>query len=111
MLDACVNNSGKVFHLEVASRDFENEYVKIISKGHPLVVQKLKESLKRWAEEEFKTDAQLILIPTLYTKLLQKGIDFTVEAVNSLNVLCGPTFNSFHFSLLRKQLQSVRTLM
>lgn len=81
MLDACVNNSGKLFHIEVASRDFETEYIKLINKSHIKVVNKLKESLKRWAEGEFKTDSQLNLIPTLYSKLVAKGIDFSVETV------------------------------
>lgn len=80
-MDACVNNSGKLFHIEVASRDFESEYVKLINKSHAKVIKKLKESLKRWAEGEFKSDSQLILIPTLYSKLVDKGIDFNVETV------------------------------
>lgn len=77
LLDACVNNSGKTFHIEVASRDFENEYMKLLTKVHTRVAQKLKESLKKWAEGEFKTDQQLNLIPSLYSKLKSKGIDFS----------------------------------
>lgn len=72
-----MNNSGKTFHLEVASRDFENEYEKLLKKSNPHVAQKLKESLKKWAESEFKTDPQLVLIPTLYGKLKTKGVDFS----------------------------------
>ncbi|XP_022901801.2 signal transducing adapter molecule 2 [Onthophagus taurus] len=82
LLDACVKNSGKTFHLEVASRDFQSEYHKLLAsqKTHPKVVEKLKESLKRWAEEEsFKKDPELRLIPTLYSDLKHKGIDFNVE--------------------------------
>lgn len=82
-MDACVNNSGKIFHLEVASRDFENEYLKLISKVHPKLTKTLNLNLKRWAEEDFKTDSQLILIPTLYSKLVEKGFDFAVETVSS----------------------------
>ncbi|KRT85338.1 SH3 domain-containing protein [Oryctes borbonicus] len=80
LLDACVKNSGKTFHLEIASRDFENEYIRLLTKSHPKVVQKLKESLKKWAEEDaFKNDPQLNLIPSLYVKLKNEGIDFSVE--------------------------------
>lgn len=77
LLDACVNNSGKTFHIEIASRDFENEYTKLLSKCHPKVGQKLRESLKKWAEGEFKNDQQLNLIPSLYAKLKNKGLDFS----------------------------------
>lgn len=79
LLDACVSNCGKTFHIELASRDFENEYNKLLKKSHIKVQQKLKESLKKWAEGEFKSDSQLNLIPSLYVKLKNSGIDFSVE--------------------------------
>lgn len=79
LLDACVSNCGKTFHIEIASREFENEYCKLIKKAHPQVQQKLKESLKKWSEGEFKSDPQLNLIPSLYSKLKSSGIDFSVE--------------------------------
>lgn len=34
-------------------------------------------SLKKWAENEFKNDSELNLIPTLYNKLKAEGYDFT----------------------------------
>lgn len=34
-------------------------------------------SLKKWAENEFKTDTELNLIPTLYNELEGEGYDFT----------------------------------
>lgn len=37
LLDACCNNCGKAFHLEVASREFENEYRRLLSKAQPQV--------------------------------------------------------------------------
>lgn len=77
LLDACVKNSGKTFHMEVASRDFENDFSKLMAKGHPTVTKKLRESLKKWAENEFKSDPQLSLIPTLLSKLRNNGLDFS----------------------------------
>lgn len=77
LLDACVNNCGKTFHLEVASREFETEYRRLISKHQPAVVIKLVSLIKKWAENDFKTDPQLNLIPSLYSKLKSEGIDFT----------------------------------
>lgn len=41
------------------------------------ILQRLKQCLKRWAENDFKTDPQLNLIPTLYQQLKSKGHEFT----------------------------------
>lgn len=76
LLDACIKNSGIHFHREVASRDFETDFLKLMTKAPPTVAKKLRESLKKWAENEFKSDTQLILIPTLYNSLKSKGYDF-----------------------------------
>lgn len=78
LLDACSNNCGKNFLLEVASRHFEQEFRKLLAKNLPhKVADKLKSLLKKWAENEFKNDPQLNLIPSLYTKLKQEGVDFS----------------------------------
>ncbi|XP_026810384.1 signal transducing adapter molecule 1 [Rhopalosiphum maidis] len=79
LFDACVNNCGKNFLLEVASRHFEQEYRKLLAKNLPQkVADRLKSLLKKWAENEFKNDPQLNLIPSLYTKLKQEGVDFSL---------------------------------
>uniref|UniRef100_A0A6P7FSN9 Signal transducing adapter molecule 1 n=1 Tax=Diabrotica virgifera virgifera TaxID=50390 RepID=A0A6P7FSN9_DIAVI len=75
LLDACVKNSGKVFHVEVASREFENDFSKLMNKSHHTVAKKLRASLCKWAENEFKSDPQLNLIPSMYNKLKNKGLD------------------------------------
>ncbi|KAL0274084.1 UNVERIFIED_CONTAM: hypothetical protein PYX00_006601 [Menopon gallinae] len=76
LLGACVNNCGKTFHLVVASRDFENEYTKLLPKVNPRVNERLRQLLRTWAEGEFSKDPELILIPSLYKKLKQDGFDF-----------------------------------
>lgn len=78
-----MSNCGKTFHKEVASRDFENDYCRLIKKAHPQVVRKLKESLKKWSENEFKGDAQLNLIPSLLAKLQNEGVDFNTAMVSN----------------------------
>lgn len=40
----------------------------------------MRASLKKWAENEFKSDSQLNLIPSLYQKLKAEGLDFTDTA-------------------------------
>lgn len=81
LLDACVSNCGKQFHLEVASRDFETEFRKLLQKSQPKVNTRLKLCLKKWAESEFKSDPQLNLIPSLYGKLRAEGHDFSDPSV------------------------------
>lgn len=76
LLDACIKNCGQKFHLEIASREFENEFKRLMAKALPPVAQKMRVSLKKWAEGEFKSDAQLGLIPLLYQKLKSEGFDF-----------------------------------
>ncbi len=77
VLDACVNNCGKSFRLEVASREFETEFRRLLSKSHPKVQERLRGMLKAWAEGEFKGDSQLSLIPSLYSALRREGVDFS----------------------------------
>lgn len=37
LLDACINNCGKTFQLEIASREFENDFRKLLQKSGPSV--------------------------------------------------------------------------
>ncbi|KAK2168749.1 hypothetical protein LSH36_14g01005 [Paralvinella palmiformis] len=79
LLDACISNCGKPFLLEVASRDFVSECRTLLSKGHPKVVQKLKQLIKKWSENEFKSDPALDLIPSLYNSLKSEGHSFVSD--------------------------------
>ena len=58
-------------------------------------VEKLKQSLKKWAEGDFKTDPQLSLIPSLFTKLKQEGMDFSAPSDPALKVLLVTNVVSF----------------
>nr|XP_018907077.1 PREDICTED: signal transducing adapter molecule 2 [Bemisia tabaci] len=83
LLDACVNNCGKYFRLVVASRDFTQDYRKLLSKvQEPKVNEKLKMLLKKWADEDFKKDDQLALIPALYKDLVKEGVVFPQPELN-----------------------------
>lgn len=84
LLDACVKNCGKIFHLEVCSREFESECKKLLSKGHPRVVEKMKGLLRKWSQEDFSKDPQLSLIPSLYSKLRGDGVDFGPDATTEM---------------------------
>ncbi|XP_018021434.1 signal transducing adapter molecule 1 [Hyalella azteca] len=97
VLDACINNCGRNFHLEVASREFEQELRKIITnqRTNPKVSEKLRQHLLAWSEGDFKSDSQLSLIPELVSKLRQQGYEFSkpesprkkVEYSNDPNVV------------------------
>ncbi|KAL4217686.1 Signal transducing adapter molecule 2 [Mactra antiquata] len=78
LLNACVNNCGRDFHLEICSRDFISECRTLISqKAHPRVAQRLKFMIKSWAEmKEFKEDPALNLIPSFYDSLKKDGHEF-----------------------------------
>ncbi|KAG6457923.1 hypothetical protein O3G_MSEX010556, partial [Manduca sexta] len=69
LLDACVANCGRVFHLEVASRDFETEFRRLLARAQPPVAARLRALLRKWAEGEFRDDPQLDLIPSLHARL------------------------------------------
>lgn len=40
------------------------------------MIEKLKEYIKRWSEQEFKDNPQLSLIPSLYNRLKKEGVKF-----------------------------------
>ncbi|KAH8374227.1 hypothetical protein KR200_004677 [Drosophila serrata] len=76
LLDALSSNCGKPFHLEVASRDFETEFRRLLAKAQPKVSLKMRQVLKNWVENDYKNDRELELIPALYTKLRMERYDF-----------------------------------
>ncbi|XP_022212899.2 TOM1-like protein 2 isoform X2 [Drosophila obscura] len=92
VLETCVKNCGKAFHVLVAQKDFINELVKLIGPKNdpPAVMQeKVLSLIQIWADA-FKNQPDLNGVTQMYMELKNKGIEFPVADLDAMAPIYTP---------------------
>lgn len=92
VLETCVKNCGKAFHLLVANKEFIQELVKLIGPKNdpPAVVQeKVLNLIQIWADA-FRSQPDLNGVVQVYQELKNKGIEFPVTDLDSMAPIYTP---------------------
>ncbi|XP_017485518.1 PREDICTED: TOM1-like protein 2 [Rhagoletis zephyria] len=92
VLETCVKNCGKAFHVLVAQKDFIQELVKLIGpKNDPpaLMQEKVLSLIQIWADA-FKNQPDLNGVTQMYMELKNKGIEFPQTDIENLAPIYTP---------------------
>ncbi|KAH8270554.1 hypothetical protein KR018_011536, partial [Drosophila ironensis] len=92
VLETCVKNCGKAFHVLVAQKDFINELVKLIGPKNdpPAAMQdKVLSLIQIWADA-FKNQPDLNGVTQMYMDLKNKGIEFPPNDLDAMAPIYTP---------------------
>ncbi|XP_059609240.1 TOM1-like protein 2 isoform X1 [Phlebotomus argentipes] len=92
VLETCVKNCGKAFHVLVANKEFIQELVKLIGPKNdpPAVVQeKVLNLIQIWAET-FRAQPDLNGVVQVYQELKNKGIEFPMADMDAMAPIYTP---------------------
>uniref|UniRef100_A0A1L8DW12 Putative cytosolic sorting protein gga2/tom1 n=1 Tax=Nyssomyia neivai TaxID=330878 RepID=A0A1L8DW12_9DIPT len=92
VLETCVKNCGKAFHVLVANKEFIQELVKLIGPKNdpPAVVQeKVLNLIQIWADT-FRTQPDLNGVVQVYQELKNKGIEFPMTDMDAMAPIYTP---------------------
>lgn len=92
VLETCVKNCGKAFHVLVATKEFIQELVKLIGPKNdppPIVQEKVLSLIQVWADA-FRSQPDLNGVVQVYHELKNKGIEFPATDLDSLAPIYTP---------------------
>ncbi|XP_058458868.1 TOM1-like protein 2 isoform X2 [Malaya genurostris] len=92
VLETCVKNCGKAFHVLVANKEFIQELVKLIGPKNdppPIVQEKVLSLIQIWADA-FRSQPDLNGVVLVYQELKNKGIEFPATDPDSLAPIYTP---------------------
>lgn len=92
VLETCVKNCGKAFHLLAAQKEFIQELVKLIGPKNdpPAVVQeKVLSLIQIWADA-FRSQPDLSGVVQMHSELLNKGIEFPTTDLEAMAPIYTP---------------------
>ncbi|XP_022829941.1 TOM1-like protein 2 isoform X2 [Spodoptera litura] len=106
VLETCVKNCGKSFHVQACNKEFISELVKLIGPKNdpPTVVQEKVLSLIQCWADAFQNQPDLQGVVQVYTELRTKGVEFPMTDLDAM----APIFTPQRVTLSESQTNKLR---
>ncbi|KAK3885467.1 hypothetical protein Pcinc_010325 [Petrolisthes cinctipes] len=92
LLESCVKNCGKRFHVHACSKDFVQELVKLIGPKNeppPAVQEKVLSLIQAWSDA-FRHQPDLSGVSQVYAELKHKGVEFPMTNLDTMAPIITP---------------------